>query len=216
MLDEEEEEAFWEQTRHCPYCLEKLLTIQKALNNVQQHTLPTADELWEMVQQRMRVRPGMHRSPVLSVCTKLFQQTLTILSAVYQDTLEQVQQTLTPQYAAPVPVLAGEKTTSRVVRLQRRISGYNVELELEQVTEHACDVTVSITALEQADKRETMSIALFAAENLIASRVAREGHVTFQALKPGPYTLRIESAEITLLEINLVIESEKSRTAGED
>jgi hypothetical protein len=51
------------------------------------------------------------------------------------------------------------------------------------------------------------SIALYAAENLIASRVARDGHVTFRALKPGPYTLQIEGTETTLVEIELLIDT---------
>jgi hypothetical protein len=199
LLDEEEEEAFWEQVRHCPYCLEKLLTIQKALNTVQQQPLLSADELYDIVQQRTR------SSPVLSVHARLFQQTLTILSAVYQNALEQVRQTLTPQYATPVPVLDDEQHASRIVRLQHRINGYEVELELEQVPEHACDVAINITMSEQPEKYATLSIALYTAEGLIVSRAVRDGHVTFQALKPGPYTMRIECAEAILVEIELNI-----------
>jgi hypothetical protein len=134
---------------------------------------------------------------------------MTILTAVYQNTLEQVQQTLTPHYAAPVPVLAGEELSSRIVRIQRRISGYDIELELEQVQANACDVTVNIAASEQTERQAVVSVALYAEQELLASRVARDGQVTFQALKPGPYTLRIERAELVLVEIALHIESEE-------
>lgn len=203
LMDEEEEQDFWNRTRNCPYCLQKLLEIQTALNKAETQEIPSAEELWKIVQQR--------KHPVIIIAAKFLEDSLQIIRSVYQEiraeTLEKVDKFIEPRYAEPVPVLAEEKTVSGVVSLKHRVGSESIEIEMEKVTGTCCDLTIWVRNAEQEEIYRDFNVALYdAARELAASRVARQGNVTFQSLEPGTYTLQIEEAGAVPLEIALNLE----------
>jgi hypothetical protein len=106
-------------------------------------------------------------------------------------------------------VLAEEETPPSVVFLKHRVGAENIEIELEKVTGACCALTVCVRNAEQEEVYREFSVSLYdATRELVASRVAREGNVTFQSLAPGTYTLQIEEAETVLVEIALNLETE--------
>lgn len=202
LMGEQEEQDFWTRTRNCPYCLQKLLEIQTALTEAETQEVPSPEEIWRIVQQR--------KHPVFTIAAKLLENSLQVIRSVYQEirkeTLEKVESLIEPQYAEPVPVLAEQETPPGIVFLEHRIGSENIEIELEKVTGACCDLTVGIKKIGQEAYRD-FSVSLYnAAQELMASRVSREGHITFQALEPGTYALRIEEADAILAEINLTLE----------
>lgn len=210
LMDEEEENRFWNRTRTCPYCLQKLLEIQTALNEAETQEIPSPEEIWNIVQQR--------KHPVITIAARLLENSLHIIRSVYQEiraeTLEKVEQFIEPQYAEPVPVLAEEETPPGVVFLKHRVGSENIEIELEKVTGACCDLTVGVRNAEQEEGYREFSVSLYdAARELVASRIARQGNVTFQSLEPGTYTLQIEQADTILVEIALNLETDGDERA---
>ncbi len=205
LMDEEEDENFWNQTRNCPCCLQKLLTIQTALNEVQQQELPSAEELLSIVQQRKQ------RYPLITITARLLENTLHVVKSVYREfrekTSETMEQFLEPQYATPVPALGEEETSSAVVSLKQQVGSKNIDIELEKVTDACCDLTLRVSKTEQNGALREFSVLLYDADRqLVASRLVRDGYVTFQALGAGMYTLQVEEADTVLVEIALNIE----------
>jgi len=87
LMDEGEEERFLNEIRNCKYCLTRLISIQKTLNEIQQ------EPLWPYEKVRTAVEKNLRKKKVESLMQKLSDLTKKAPSYL-QDSMESIRQNL--------------------------------------------------------------------------------------------------------------------------